>query len=135
MNIKEHIEAGHYPLDEKGRALVPMLHGGHAEEGIVISTDVPGPYPIVVAEKSAPSGYEVSLHNEFGECIGKRSGQDLKILPPSPKKVKVSGWAAFTCRGTRIGTFDQEHDAHACSKHYPDYRIVELTGEYEEPWA
>ncbi len=44
MNIKEHIDAGHYPKDEKGRALVPVSDGRTA---IVLATDAPISAPIV----------------------------------------------------------------------------------------
>ncbi len=30
MNIRDHIEAGHYPTDSKGRAVVPLSDGGTA---------------------------------------------------------------------------------------------------------
>ena len=41
MNIKEHIEAGHYPTDAKGRALVPM---GADRVAVIYCTDHPADY-------------------------------------------------------------------------------------------
>lgn len=42
--ILDHITAGHYPTDSKGRALVPMKGGGTAT---ILATDAPGLCPIV----------------------------------------------------------------------------------------
>lgn len=39
MTVKDCIEAGHYPLDSKGRALVPTTNGGWT--ATIVATDGP----------------------------------------------------------------------------------------------
>lgn len=45
MNILDHILAGHYPTDDKGRALVRMGSGDAV--AVICASDKPGRYPIL----------------------------------------------------------------------------------------
>ncbi len=125
MNIKEHSEAGHYPKDDKGRALVPMKSG---RAFVVCATDKPGPCPIL--------GWAEDIHHAAGHYA-----DSSDLLPPPPRKVKVTRWAvmlrghpdkAGECVHT-IGPDEQKR--WACSRRRPGEFLVELTGEYEELWS
>lgn len=137
MNIKEHIEAGHYERDEKGRALVPMKCGKVA---IIYASDYVGRWPIV-----GTIGWgRPSLWLETGEGEGNMS-TDWFLLPPPPRKVKVRKWIVFNERdqmtypmGGQIapaGCFDKSEHAEAFAARRAGYKVVELHGEYEEPVA
>lgn len=80
MNIREHIEAGHYPKDGKGRALVPMRNGRTAT---ILETDrdeeIPGREPIVGLVSG--TGGTSSWWPSGEEVLGASSDYDL--LPPT----------------------------------------------------
>lgn len=135
-SIKEHIEAGHYPKDEKGRALVPQRAPSGEWVALIYATDLPGKWPILgrsfkrsVSDNTAPMQWDAN---------GVGSGsmhEDWHLLPPPPRKVKVTAWASAV-RGGTLNTLQfhkcfAERDAEAAGE---GYRVVELTGEYEEPW-
>jgi len=123
VNIKEHIEAGHYPKDEKGRALVPMKSG---RQLVVTATDKPGPCPII--------GWVEGINHAFGWY-----GDSEDLLPPPPRKVKVMAYTVLTRGNTgkyeTSGLFFNRSEAggHNCGA--SGLGIVTLTGEYEEPWS
>jgi len=133
MNIKEHIEAGHYPKDSKGRALVPYKDGGTV---VVCATDMPGRCPIL--------GFRV-------DSTGNREDQTLAdtgwgyfpdspfLLPPPPRKVKVTAWASVlgdTINKMHFHKHFAEQDVRESKEvNGGTYCLVELTGEYEEPWS
>lgn len=75
MNIKEHIAAGHYPTDDKGRALVPMTAGGTLT---VLATDRPGDHPIV--------GWVTGININY---IGAWATDSSYLCPPPPRKVPM----------------------------------------------
>ncbi len=133
MNIKEHIEAGHYQTDDKGRALVPMKGGLTAT---ILATD---------------KGYDtIWAALETGACLAWRhDGENwgphrncrdemlvrLDLLPPSPRKVKVTAWGVF---GKPSNALYSAHRDYAeadknCAKGVS--QVVELVGEIEEPWC
>lgn len=132
MNIKEHIEAGHYPKDEKGRALVPMHNGGMA---VICATDKPG--FSLVGWRCDKSDHSIYVWTQSGQPTG--NGSDL--LPPSPRKVVVKAWA-IVGTGGRIEHFQgTQFEAEQFAGNWrlngisPKARAVELTGEYEESWS
>lgn len=123
MNIKEHIEAGHYPRDEKGRALVPA---GRWETltYTIVCTDRPGKAPILGFCPAIADSYQ--CWNEDGGC----NSASLDLLPPPPRKVARRAWVLFNSEGVPVGAF-----GHQFAPATPDLRLVELTGSYEEQWS
>lgn len=122
MNILEHILADHYPKDEKGRALVPVSGNWTA---IICATDGPRQEEII--------GYGPAsvLSWDPDGVPGRGEAQFDTLLPPQPRKVKVTACAAFS----KGGELRYLETAPLDPKLYPNWAIVELTGEYEEPWA
>lgn len=126
MNIKEHILAGHYPTDDKGRALVPCRGSGTV---VIYGTDMPGNCPILgvhideAGNRVPGSGFGYFADSEF-------------LLPPPPRKVKVTAWTVAKPDG-RLSTVlhgsRAEAVAHA-NTNISYRRVVELTGEYEQGW-
>lgn len=117
MNIKEHIEAGHYPTDDKGRALVPTSDG---RTYCVLAADVPSSLPI--------AGYCL----DRPDIISRQSESGHFLLPPPPRKVKVTYYAEVDRESGKIvatsnvGRLGMSAPA--------NWVCVELTGEYEQPW-
>ena len=136
MNIREHIEAGHYPTDDKGRALVPTRDAGTAT---IYETQVPGSHSIL-ATVPGPDGHAESvLCNSAGQCVGDMgSSRAYDLLPPPPRKVKVTAWAVLG-RTHVIDHFHEEAKARAYAATFKEQHgaatVIELTGEYEEPWS
>jgi hypothetical protein len=129
MNIKEHIEAGHYPKDEKGRALVTMRCGTTAT---IVATD--GPEGGAIVGWYLMRRGHVSLWAESGRWQ-EGSGRLLDLLPPTPRKVKVTRWILTAPSGDDdIGhTYTSREAAESAAYKYTSFPIVvELTGEYEE---
>lgn len=132
MNIKEHILAGHYPLDEKGRALVPVENEFDPSKGAgwtatICATDGPGGNIV---------GFGKSSVREWGDD-GSPFHPEGRLLPPSPRKVDITVFYAldhtsrirpYPCRGST------EEPAKAQAWIDNGWRVVELTGSYEEPW-
>lgn len=117
MNIKEHIEAGHYPKDEKGRALVPMKNGRVVT---IYATEFAGG-PIAGADGDDLEHWRENghYHTEGGGYSG------LDLLPPPPRKVEVKAWVLL--------------DQHGEINHFQTLPglppLIELTGSYEEEWT
>lgn len=132
MNIREHIEANHYPRDDKGRALVPMRGGQIAT---ILATDRPdfdgGREPIVGWIQP-----NASVHTWWH--AGERSRQHpsaLDLLPPPPRKVKVTRYMLMRPNGDEYGFYLTKQAAErAIGDIGATLHVVELTGEYEEPW-
>ena len=128
MTIKEHIEAGHYPTDDKGRALVPTSKPGAV--AIISDTDA-GHCPNVALlgwiRAEAQSDNRIAWWKEDGKCFTDR----IHLLPPPPRKVKVTAYCAPNWNGVKgnKGVWWRREDA---PNNEP---LIELTGEYEEPWS
>lgn len=114
LSIKDHIDQGHYPKDEKGRALVPIIGGGTF---VVCATDAPSSCPIV--------GFNKDTGCNFAYWPDTNS-----LLPPPPRKVEVKGYALVAQDGrvAEVRTVIPDHLA------VSQFRIVELTGSYEQEW-
>ncbi len=126
VNIKEHIEAGHYPKDEKGRALVPTPEG----KAVIAATDAPGMW-ILMGWRDTPGGQcQASWHADGAPGSDKCNGQSL--LPPPPRKVKVTAYAVMD-RSGRVNLLYRDEAAAKRSAAEVE-TVVPLTGEYEEPW-
>ncbi len=117
--IKEHIEAGRYPVDAKGRALVPMRGGGIA---VICATDKPGRHPIVGWIQGSNRSDAWHDENESGGYF----------LPPPPRKVKVTAYAIVLAGTDDVLRVRLDRPAGVTAG---IERLVELTGEYEEPWS
>jgi hypothetical protein len=126
MNIKEHIEAGHYERDDTGRALVPMRNG---ERATIYATDCPGNEPIVGVTKD--TGAET--WSAAGSYTADRTTTTLDLLPPPPRKVKVTAWALFARKADEVSVITLDPETAANWRTYNE--VVEITGEYEEPWS
>lgn len=135
MNIRDHIEAGHYERDEHGRALVPMQDGETATILAVIGESDwclwgwrSGAWP------KRPLAWD--KHGQLDTCS---TPCNWHLLPPSPRKVKVTRWVLMKTDTDGIWRdhFDDRHAAEMCAACYPGskWTPVELTGEYEEPWS
>lgn len=136
MNIKEHIEAGHYPVDDKGRPLVPLRNGDMAT--IYTTEHSPG-YPIVGGYFSGRSNTSVISWSEDGEhLVSHNQPSSVDILPPPPRKEKVERYTVFYYapdgRRCESGPYQDRSTAERCVKCL-NGQVVTLTGEYEEPWA
>lgn len=133
MNIKEHIEAGHYPTDLKGRALVPMSEG-RGIPATILATDVGDSWTIV--------GFclgQVYRWNHNGADRGTDCPIIGHLLPPAPRKVKVTRWAVMmlpVADNISYGSCSSRELAEvALSQAVRPAVIVELTGDVEEPWS
>ena len=131
MNIKEHIEAGHYPKDEKGRALVPTRGG---EFVTICATDKPGPRCLI--GWSATDVFALSIEVAW-DAEGRKydAAMALDLMPPPPRKVREA---------VTVLLAKPEHP------HYPNGRVDIAQGkvkggefwtalpgivEYEKPWS
>lgn len=144
MNIKDHIEAGHYPVDDKGRALVYI--GDLGEEdwtcglATVLATDGPVGEEIIARFPDArASHWAAGGRRSFPtRAAAERS---YVLLPPLPRKVTERGWARIGTNG-EIRKFSKDY-AEAMNvgvteetvDHFSSDRMVEATIEYEEPWS
>lgn len=133
MNIREHVEAGHYPTDAKGRALVPTRGGGTA---VIALTDGPQDlFPI----------FGWSLETGIQRCwqAGGRNNlcaatSPLDLLPPPLRMVKITRYAvmALPISDNRcVQTFRNRAAADKEASYVDGRVVVEMTGEYEEPWS
>lgn len=131
MNIKQHIEAGHYPTDSKGRALVPVIGGATAT---ICATDAPGARPVIGFIRGPKSTDTVC------ECLWTAEGVHnipagawVDLLPPPPRKVEVKGWMIVNRFGKSVRITDTSRESITNDMRDGD-TLVELTGSYEEPW-
>lgn len=131
MNIKEHIEAGHYPTDDKGRAIVPTDGGGPIT---IYATDHGSAYPIC-------GRHPACEHAETWTACGQNFDGNGDLLPPPPRKVKVTRWLlkeTTPCVGeTSLFPSRDAAEAHLRSAMVnPEWwHLIEMTGEYEESWS
>lgn len=119
--IKDLIDAGRYPADEKNRPLVPMRGGGTAT---IYATDCPdATYPIAGSDGSSHMTWM-----ESGQFSVSPISPALDLLPPPPRKVVVKAWA-IVGPGGRVLQLRVTPPSGVCTG---VERIVELTGEHEE---
>lgn len=82
MNIKEHIEAGHYPTDDKGRALVPMNNG---DTFVVSATDKPR----IGRRHNCIAGWRSHGLLDCFDSDGRADCDARALLPPPPRTIPV----------------------------------------------
>lgn len=138
MNIKEHIEAGHYPLDDKGRAILPTSDPN--VRAVIAATDCPvGDYMIGWSIANSPKVefgggtdycWKIAWWRRDGEPVIDR--EKVRLLPPPPRKVKVTLWAAYARDTGHLVATEHSRDQLGRFDRRSVY-FVELTGEYEEP--
>lgn len=128
MNIKEHIEAGHYPTEAKGRALVPM---GADRVAVIYCTDHPGGH--------AKSRFCIIGRDPVGQlrawdAEGVNEGIGIDALsPPRPRKERVKRYGVFLKDGTCWSTYADPDTANRIASDR-NGTIVTLHGEREVPW-
>lgn len=130
MNIKEHIEAGHYSGDPV--VLVPTKDAGVAR---IYSTRLVGKSPLLGVVPAGICGWNPCLWTEDGRA--QFIGSDCDLLPPAPRKVKVTAWGiiAHDTVGMPYVVHVARTEAEAKEWGCSGQRRVELVGEYEEPWS
>lgn len=129
MNIKEHIEAGHYPVDDKGRARVPM-NGPGMQKAIIYTTEAfNSRFPIAGA-----ADYEGRLLEWASDGTCSTPTGTFNLLPPPPRKVKVTRWLAPGTSRYPEATFVSRGTAEQYAME-TDSCLIELTGEREVPWS
>jgi hypothetical protein len=126
MNIRDHINAGHYPKDEKGRALVPV--GGQGRKGwtaTIIATDAP----------EGIIGFGPAYTRKWNDRGEDKAGHgDGDLLPPAPRKVEVKRWIELETDSDFASSTWTEKQGGGTVKPREGCVIVELTGSYEMPW-
>jgi|SRR5882757_6310865 len=142
MNVKEHIESGHYPKDDKGRALVMTRDGLMM---VIVATDCPAHMQPVLTVSARPIlGWlsagphsHTQLWDEDGRVYpdGQMNGD---LLPPPPRKVEVKWVARLDVKNNIICycQIDNPVNRAEVSANVMQYggQMVLLTGSYEEPW-
>lgn len=136
MNIKAHIEAGHYPTDEKGRALVPLANGGTAT---IYATDHTDGGLVIVGRIFVAGENHLQMWDRCGR-LNRLENQSLWLCPPPPRKVKVTAYglaptSLSPSRNVAPTFYGSEDAARSAIIDHSYWRVVELTGEYEEPWS
>jgi hypothetical protein len=134
--IKELIEKGAYPKDEKGRALVPV---GCEKVATICATDAPGEKPILGFIRSDDKLYQACwlAWDEHGNnCPRQPRSCWVNLLPPQPRKVKVTRYMLMRPNGNEYGFYLTKQAAdRTVGSIGATMRVIELTGEYEEPWS
>lgn len=123
MNIKAHIEAGHYERDDKGRALVPHIGGGTA---VIATTNGYDLGPII--------GW-ILRDGRLSQGLTGWRGDEGFLLPPPPRR--RSGWIVLERRHEGIcvklaKVFETRADAEAipfCASLH-----VSVPISYDEEW-
>jgi len=130
MNIREHIDAGHYDHDDKGRALVPT-----ASEGVVA----------VIAEtafrKNCMLGWVIPPQDIHPMKIEVHWWQEdgtpyvpvPRLLPPPPRKSVKHLCAVYARDDTFHAGYDSAAEAARVAELICGY-VVLLSGEHEVPW-
>lgn len=125
MNIKEHIEAGHYPVDDKGRALVPMVSDRVA---IIYCTDHGDGYCVL--------GRDPVKALRAWDCAGRNQhGPQDDLLPPAPRKVTKYA-AVHQGAMCNLHWYESDGPARRDITNRPNAdEMALLSMEYEEPWS
>lgn len=134
MNIKQHLEAGHYPKDGRGHSIVTTRNG---DKYAIVRLDNAESYPLL-GMKIDDLGRWWGFQNWNAAGVPPSAGVEhhLCLLPPPPRKVKVQAVAHVN------------GSIYCCLADTPESRatvargiitdgghMVLLTGEYEEPWT
>ncbi len=122
MNIKEHIEAGHYPTTDGGMEIVQTSEG--------LTVHIFGVHPDGRIAGWLSSG-DVSAYtwNAAGGALQERGGD---LLPPPPRKVTEVRWAAFNRHGRWVNSAPTREALAADEGR--DVHLAEVTCTYELPW-
>lgn len=132
MNIKEHIDQGHYPTDDKGRPLVPTDSGGVAVIGDTNAMD-----------GNCMLGWMRGHSHDINNCIGwwQDDGTPYtpvrRLLPPPPRKRKIVRYGIIDRGGRFMSclTYDTQQEAEAVARNNTTMDCtIELSGEHEVPW-
>lgn len=131
MNIRDHILAGHYPTDDKGRALVPTRGGGVAT---VTETNSPLTQPLMGWLSGEREGHDWYADGHWNNL---RQPHRFDLLPPPPRKVKVTAHALvfnFNGRVLEVTSVSRIAETWRERGRMDGRVIVELTGEYDQGW-
>lgn len=123
MNIRDHILAGHYPCDGKGRALVPMKDQRTAT---ICAKDGPEGEELVGWYSDSHLGRPAVCSWQDNGCWQIKSCR-LDLLPPPPRKAPIKVGLLYTEQGWMVEFVN-------CGDQPARGTRVQLTGEYEEPW-
>lgn len=131
MNIKQHIEAGHYPKGDDGFWRVPTDDGKTATVCAIHPRNL---RPLL--------GWDYAGVYRWWSATGKRDFSGPDLLPPPPRKVPLAAGAIVDATGRiihfQMSREEAERVAAAWNKNSPHFnrplRGVELTGSYEEEW-
>lgn len=144
MNIKELIEAGAYPKDEKGRALVPT--NNPQVRAVIATTDCPAGSPLLGWLITSSLAQNIGGRDVGGTDYcwsicwwrpdGSSAHSDHKeaLLPPPPRKVRARAFGVMTSRDNLQSLHFDRLIAEQNASRFSAGRVVELTGEYEETW-
>lgn len=129
MTIKEHIDAGHYPKDAKGRPLVPMRDGRMAT---ILATDL-GQDRIWGAWDNGIINWRADGEN-WGPYDNSREARLIAtdLMPPVPRKVEVKMFALM--RRLRSGAVMFVAIAEKPEEKNPENEFwIEMLGSYTVP--
>ena len=124
MNIKQHLESGHYPKAFGGVTTVATRSGSIA---YIYTTKHHPDWPIVggIEGESEPYAWRPN-----GRIAGDDSDDPRDLLPPAPRKREVKAWASVSSDGViRVLKVNKGH-----LMTFPGDTLIELTGSYEEEW-
>lgn len=136
MTIRELIEAGKYPRDSKGRALVPLRSGGTAT---IYATDANyRGQPIAGLTSAGLATWHADGRFYRRDDIAPEESA-LDLMPPAPRKEPVNAWAVMSLAfvpATFLISFPDRAQAERYADQYYRFndrraRVVELTGEME----
>lgn len=110
MNIKEHIDAGHYPVDDKGYSLVPMRNGDVAR---IYTTEHGGERSIAgaVPDFDCINGHRLLAWQDDGRISSLDSARHDLLLPPVARAREVTAWDVYIPGKTRVACFSEREDA------------------------
>lgn len=136
MNIKEHIEAGHYPATTtcylggaQSTTLVPMRNGRIAT---IYSTEHGGEWPIAgsIADDGCINGRGLRCWKADGR-ISDSSISGENLMPPVPRKVRITAYAIVTMGGRILRLSETPPSGVATGIE----KLIELSEEIEVPWS